>query len=299
MRWKPRDHFNCALHDDNHAGRSRIINKDLREQIARKDIEEAIAALERGEPNAFGPSTFYDLLVDGKRYPPKAVVGIAARRVFGRALRPDEFSGGEESWAFRLLRERGFEVVRKSSESHAAVMPAEAPAPVWIEDTKTAAHGHGGPGWEFGSCLWSPSTYELYHLIRKDSYLEEEPQNFDPVTRTWRRRSSVEERIRGKLQVAAWMNEQVERAVAELLGWAVETADEDRSDAWYVREGNFASIVEAAASPNFVTYTSRTRARRARSVSATRCQTASAPWRNHGGARGGASGSPPSWRNAT
>ena len=28
---------------------------------------------------------------------------------------------------------------------------------VFIEFTKTE-HGHGGPGWEFGSCLWSPIT---------------------------------------------------------------------------------------------------------------------------------------------
>ena len=27
---------------------------------------------------------------------------------------------------------------------------------VWFEITKSS-HGHGGPGWEFGTCLWSPS----------------------------------------------------------------------------------------------------------------------------------------------
>jgi hypothetical protein len=57
-----------------------------------------------GESHAFGPSTFYDLLVDGRRYPPKAVVGLAARRVLGRALRPDEFQGGEESWAPAVIK---------------------------------------------------------------------------------------------------------------------------------------------------------------------------------------------------
>jgi hypothetical protein len=40
---------------------------------------------------------------------------------------------------------------------------------VWIEITKSA-HGHGGPGWEFGSCLWSPSTNrdgrDYYRLMR-------------------------------------------------------------------------------------------------------------------------------------
>jgi hypothetical protein len=136
------------------------MGEDPRRQITREDIEEAIAALDRGEAHAFGPSTFYDLLVSGRRYPPKAVVGLAARRSFGRVLRPDEFSGGEESWAFRLLRERGFDVVRKSMNDRTPTLPKTAPARVWIEDTKTAAHGHGGPGWEFGSCLWSPSSAE-------------------------------------------------------------------------------------------------------------------------------------------
>jgi hypothetical protein len=327
--------------------------KDLREQITREDIEEAIAALERAEPHTFGPSTFYDLLVDGKRYPPKAVVGVAARRVLGRALRPDEFSGGEESWAFRLLRERGFDVVAKSTNVHGSKIPKVPPAQVWIEDTKTAAHGHGGPGWEFGSCLWSPSSAEggadrysimrelktddlvihfsdgnivgwsriatpfqevkeappnpgewvgrpsyyrvplkdyqqfpkstpiaefllrnhvallkelqsdapkyypfilynetvrraqgayvtrctnkLYDLIRNEVYLEEEAGSFDPTTRAWRRSSGVEERVRQKLQLAT-RSEQVLRPAVELLAWAIEAADEDRSDGWYLRE---------------------------------------------------------------
>ena len=88
-------------------------DEDIRRQITREDIVEAIAALDHGEPHAFGPSVFYDLLEGGRRYPPKAVVGLAARRVLGRPLRPNEFSGGQESWAFRLLRERGFTIVDK------------------------------------------------------------------------------------------------------------------------------------------------------------------------------------------
>src|SRR5262249_37737352 len=94
-------------------GRGGAMDEGLRAQITREDIQEAIAALEQGESHPFGPSTFYDVLEDGRRYPPKAVVGLAARRVLGRTLRPDEFSGGEESWAFRLLRDRGFNVVKK------------------------------------------------------------------------------------------------------------------------------------------------------------------------------------------
>jgi len=147
------------------------MDENIRDQITREDILEAIGALDRGESHAFGPSTFYDLLEGERRYPPKAVVGLAARRALGRSLRPDEFSGGQESWAFRLLRERGFTIVNKERRAGGPELPSAAPPRVWIEDTKTTVHGHGGPGWEFGSCLWSPSANELgndhYALMRE------------------------------------------------------------------------------------------------------------------------------------
>ena len=146
------------------------IDNEFRDQITREDILSAIAALDRGESHAFGPSTFYDLLERGRRYPPKAVVGLAARRILGRPLRPDEFSGGQESWAFGLLRDRGFTIVNKERRADQE-LPSVAPLRIWIEDTKTAVHGHGGAGWEFGSCLWSPSAYQggsdNYALMRE------------------------------------------------------------------------------------------------------------------------------------
>lgn len=45
----------------------------------------------------FADSTRYDLLVEGRRYPPKAIVGLAARYVTGQPLTPEDFSGGEGS----------------------------------------------------------------------------------------------------------------------------------------------------------------------------------------------------------
>jgi hypothetical protein len=38
---------------------------------------------------------------------------------------------------------------------------------IWIEKTK-ASHEHGGNGWEFGSCLWSPSANAAGHKIYED-----------------------------------------------------------------------------------------------------------------------------------
>jgi hypothetical protein len=78
-------------------------------------------------------------------------------------------------------------------------------------------------------------TLKLYELIRNEVYLSDEPEPFDPVSRAWRSRPRVEERIRTKLQLAV-PSDEVRRAALEVLGWAIEAADADRSDAWYLRE---------------------------------------------------------------
>ena len=42
--------------------------------------------------------------------------------------------------------------------------------PGYVEITKSE-HGHGGPGWEFGGCLWSPARNragsDRYALMRE------------------------------------------------------------------------------------------------------------------------------------
>jgi hypothetical protein len=75
------------------------------ELVTREDVLDAINEIERNGPGDFGPSTKYDLLHNSNRYPPKAAMGIATRRTLGRPMRPDEFSGGEESnLLLQLLR---------------------------------------------------------------------------------------------------------------------------------------------------------------------------------------------------
>ena len=132
--------------------------------ITQDDVLSAIRDLDRGEPHGFGPSTHYDLLHEGKRFPPKAVVGLAAMRLRGRALTPAEFSGGLESKCFRVLKTLGFVIESKDS----LMLPETPPGRVWIEFANHPVHG--GAGWEFGSCLWSPARaadgkrwYETMH----------------------------------------------------------------------------------------------------------------------------------------
>jgi hypothetical protein len=71
----------------------------------------ALADLDARIPHPFGPPTGYELVHDGKRYAPKAVIGLAFRHYDGQVLSPDDFSGGEKpGHANFVLRELGFTV---------------------------------------------------------------------------------------------------------------------------------------------------------------------------------------------
>jgi 5-methylcytosine-specific restriction enzyme A len=81
--------------------------------ISKQDIVNALADLRSGVQHSFGESTGYDVLHEGQRYPPKAVVGLAAARVIGSPLGPYDFKGGLRSKCFRTLIDRGFTIVTK------------------------------------------------------------------------------------------------------------------------------------------------------------------------------------------
>ena len=84
--------------------------------ITKEHVLSALEALDGGEPHEFGESTRYDLVHDGRMYPPKAVVGIAARFVTGKALHPSDFSGGSGGGqANAVLTALGFDIVEKEA----------------------------------------------------------------------------------------------------------------------------------------------------------------------------------------
>jgi 5-methylcytosine-specific restriction protein B len=58
-------------------------------------------------------STTYDLLYGPNRYPPKYVLSLACRHASGIEFDRSEFTGGEKSPAFGLLRDLGFQIERK------------------------------------------------------------------------------------------------------------------------------------------------------------------------------------------
>src|SRR6476646_470735 len=82
--------------------------------LKQEHILRTLTDLDGGTEHPFGEPTKYELVHDGKRYAPKAVVALACRYSIGRVLTPEEFSGGEApGQANFVLRKLGFTVVKK------------------------------------------------------------------------------------------------------------------------------------------------------------------------------------------
>jgi hypothetical protein len=89
--------------------------------------------------------------------------------------RPNLFREVEgKGWGLRDTRENTYSLAGVKppldpNRPDLAELPSVPPPHVWIEDARTA--GHGGGGWEFGSCLWSPSANQQgadqYALMRE------------------------------------------------------------------------------------------------------------------------------------
>lgn len=58
-------------------------------------------------------STGYDLVHEGRSYPPKYVISLAAKYALGKVISRQNFTGGEKSKAFRHLRKIGFQIEPK------------------------------------------------------------------------------------------------------------------------------------------------------------------------------------------
>jgi 5-methylcytosine-specific restriction enzyme B len=80
--------------------------------ITRQHVLDAIERIKREKPDLI-PSTTYDLLFEGERYPPKEVMRFAHENLNGE--RVWHMRGGEDT--NRLYRKLGFEVVSKNEEA--------------------------------------------------------------------------------------------------------------------------------------------------------------------------------------
>jgi hypothetical protein len=82
--------------------------------LTRDHVLLALADLDAGVLHPFGDPTKYELVHQGRRYAPKATIGLACRHLTGKVPSPQEFSGGEApGQANYILRQLGFTVVLK------------------------------------------------------------------------------------------------------------------------------------------------------------------------------------------
>jgi hypothetical protein len=88
------------------------------DRVTRREVLRAISEYDRVGPekffseHGFGPTTTYDLVLNKRRYPPKAVLGAAYEFATGRQLDSGDFEGGK-SGAVSVLEKLGFSIKKK------------------------------------------------------------------------------------------------------------------------------------------------------------------------------------------
>jgi len=97
----------------------------LPHQLPREAILAAAHAYDSDHLHAFADSRDYDVIINDRRYPPKAIVGLAASAFTGLTFTPADFSGGIKSKCVRLLTDQGFQIVNKSEPIEPNLFPDE------------------------------------------------------------------------------------------------------------------------------------------------------------------------------
>jgi hypothetical protein len=88
------------------------------DHVTRADVLRALDDYDRLGPerffskHGFAPTTNYELAWEGRRYPPKAILGTAYEFATGWRLASGDFEGGK-SGAVRVLGQLGFVVKEK------------------------------------------------------------------------------------------------------------------------------------------------------------------------------------------
>jgi hypothetical protein len=87
-------------------------------RVTREHVERAIHEYDKLgaerflSEHGFGPTTTYDLVVNKRLYPPKAILGAAYEFATGKKLASTDFEGGK-SGAVKVLEGLGFSVEQK------------------------------------------------------------------------------------------------------------------------------------------------------------------------------------------
>jgi len=91
---------------------------EIPQNITRKDLLKAIDRIDKESIPANAHSSTYDLVHEGKSYPPKLVVSWANKFTNGEALDRGSFAGGKDTDCFKLLEREGFQIGPKEKASY-------------------------------------------------------------------------------------------------------------------------------------------------------------------------------------
>jgi len=90
----------------------------LPKNITKPHLIKAIEKIDKeGIPND-ADSQYYDVLYNGKKYPPKVIVSFANIFANGTEINRNSFAGGIETECFKLLQKNGFEIIKKNQMSY-------------------------------------------------------------------------------------------------------------------------------------------------------------------------------------
>ena len=134
--------------DSNEEGDS---ENSIPDNITRDHILSAISKIDLDGIPKNAKSTTYDLIHDGKLYPPKYVVSLANLFANGIVLNRDTFEGGLGTPCFKLLEQNGFKIKTKTDSQRPKVW--------YVFQGKTYNELQGK------KYLWAPSNKQLLHWI--------------------------------------------------------------------------------------------------------------------------------------
>jgi 5-methylcytosine-specific restriction protein B len=136
--------------------------------ITKENISAAISKIDHEGIPDYSQSVFYDLVYKGKSYPPKLVISYANFFANGEILDRKSFPGGPNTQSFKILKDKGFEIKKKSEMSDLSLR-------VWIEKTLVQGRINRIKGDRaMGKVLWSPQKdkrggdiYKNMRLVHK------------------------------------------------------------------------------------------------------------------------------------
>ncbi len=120
---------------DNSNGRGRLLAATLK-KVSEDHIWRAIQQLRSGSvKHVFGEFTEYDVVDQdvGKRWPPKAIFGLAATEALGFEVKPEHFENGVRTICHKSIIHAGFRIVKKNQTIQSKQLPLSSEEREWVE----------------------------------------------------------------------------------------------------------------------------------------------------------------------